>query len=171
MTAAVNADMVPRSPCREVRLPKVEREEMRFLNPAEVARLADLIDARYRALVLVAAYGGLRIGELAGLRRRRVDLLRARLMWPRSWSRSGASCRWAAQDPRRPAHRHPAPVGGRGAGRAPGPVGEAEAWMFTADKGGSCGHPTSGSRSGCRPSGRPGWRRCGPTTSGCRWAS
>jgi hypothetical protein len=59
-----------------VRLPKVEREEMRFLNPAEVAWLADVIDARYRALVLVAAYGGLRIGELAGLRRRRVDLLR-----------------------------------------------------------------------------------------------
>jgi hypothetical protein len=25
MTAAVNADMVPRSPCRAVRLPKVER--------------------------------------------------------------------------------------------------------------------------------------------------
>jgi hypothetical protein len=32
-----------------------------------------------RALVLVAAYGGLRIGELAGLRRRRVDLLRGAL--------------------------------------------------------------------------------------------
>jgi integrase len=76
MTAAVNADMVPRSPCRAVRLPKVEREEMRFLNPAEVARLADVIDSRYRALVLVAADSGLRIGELAGLRRRRVDLLR-----------------------------------------------------------------------------------------------
>jgi integrase len=79
MTAAVNADMVPRSPCRAVRLPKVEREEMRFLNPAEVARLADVIDSRYRALVLVGAYGGLRIGELAGLRRRRVDLLRGRV--------------------------------------------------------------------------------------------
>jgi integrase len=38
--------------------------------------LADAIHARYRALVLVGAYGGLRIGELAGLRRRRVDLLR-----------------------------------------------------------------------------------------------
>jgi integrase len=35
-----------------------------------------VIYARYRALVLVAAYGGLRIGELAGLRRRRVDPLR-----------------------------------------------------------------------------------------------
>ena len=47
------------------------------MQPAEdVAALADAIHARYRALVLVGAYGGLRIGELAGLRRRRVDLLR-----------------------------------------------------------------------------------------------
>jgi integrase len=59
-----------------VPLPKVEREEMRFLTPAEVATLADAIAPRYRALVLVGAYGGLRIGELAGLRRSRVDLLR-----------------------------------------------------------------------------------------------
>jgi integrase len=48
----------------------------RFLTPAEVATLADAIVPRYRALVLVGAYGGLRIGELAGLRRSRVDLLR-----------------------------------------------------------------------------------------------
>jgi integrase len=49
---------------------------MRFLTSAAVATLADAIDRRYRALVLVGAYGGLRIGELAGLRRGRVDLLR-----------------------------------------------------------------------------------------------
>jgi integrase len=59
-----------------VPLPKVEREEMRFLSPAEVVTLVDAIDRRYRALVLVGAYGGLRIGELAGLRRSRVNLLR-----------------------------------------------------------------------------------------------
>jgi integrase len=76
MGAAVDAGMLAQTPCRRVPLPKVEREEMRFLTPAEIARLADAIDQRYRALVLVAAYGGLRIGELAGLRRRRVDLLR-----------------------------------------------------------------------------------------------
>jgi integrase len=76
VTAAVNADMIARSPCRAIRPPKVEREEMRFLTPAEVARLADAIGPRYRALVLLGAYGGLRIGELAGLRRSRVDLLR-----------------------------------------------------------------------------------------------
>lgn len=77
LTAAVNAGMIPRSPCRAIRLPKIEREEMRFLNSAEVARLADAIGPRYRALVLLGAYGGLRMGELAGLRRGRVDLLRA----------------------------------------------------------------------------------------------
>jgi integrase len=76
MGAAVDAGMLAQSPCRRVPLPKVEREEMRFLTPAEVATLADAIQPRYRALVLVAAYGGLRIGELAGLRRNRVDLLR-----------------------------------------------------------------------------------------------
>jgi hypothetical protein len=69
-TAAVNADMAPRSPCRAVRVPKVEREKMRFLNPAEVARLADVIDSRSPALVLVSAYGGLRIGS-----------------WPSTWGR------------------------------------------------------------------------------------
>jgi hypothetical protein len=30
MTAAANADMIARSPCPAVRLPKLEREEMRF---------------------------------------------------------------------------------------------------------------------------------------------
>ncbi|HET7517181.1 MAG TPA: hypothetical protein VFN05_05690 [Actinomycetes bacterium] len=65
MGAAVDAGMLAQSPCRRVPLPKVEREEMRFLTPAEVAALADAIEARYCALVLVGAYGGLRIGELA----------------------------------------------------------------------------------------------------------
>jgi integrase len=76
MNAAVDAGLIARSPCRAIRLPRVEREPPRFLTPAEVARLAEVIDPRYRALVLVAAYGGLRIGELAGLTRRRVDLVR-----------------------------------------------------------------------------------------------
>jgi len=73
MTAAVDAGMLAQSPCRGVPLPKVEHEEMRYLNPAEIADLADKIHPAYRALVFVGAYGGLRIGELAALRRSRVD--------------------------------------------------------------------------------------------------
>jgi integrase len=48
---------------------------MRFLTPAEIVDLAEAIHARYRALVFVGAYSGLRMGELAGLRQSRVDLL------------------------------------------------------------------------------------------------
>jgi integrase len=74
--AAVDAGMIAQSLCQRVPLPKIEREEMRFLTPAEIARLAAAIRPSYRALVLIGAYGGLRIGELTGLRRSRVDLLR-----------------------------------------------------------------------------------------------
>jgi integrase len=74
MTAAVAADMLTVSPCRGVPLPRVEHEEMRYLNPVEIACLTDVIRPQYRTLVFVGAYGGLRIGELAGLRRSRVDL-------------------------------------------------------------------------------------------------
>jgi integrase len=137
MTAAVNADMLPRSPCRAVRLPRVEREKMRFLNPAEVATLADAIGSRYRALVLLGAYGGLRIGEVAGLRRRRVDLLRGTVdvaeivvevrgelyMGPPK-TRAG---RRIVTLPRSVVEELAEHLG---------PVGEADAWVFTADKGG-----------------------------------
>jgi integrase len=63
--------------------PRWEREEIRFLTRAEVAAPAEVIVPRYRVLVMVGAYGGLRIGELAGLRRSRVDLLRGPQRGPR----------------------------------------------------------------------------------------
>jgi integrase len=77
MSSAVVAGRIPSNPCDHVPLPKIELDEMRFLAPDEIARLAAEIDVRYRALVLVAAFGGLRIGELAGLRRKRVDAKRS----------------------------------------------------------------------------------------------
>jgi integrase len=77
--SAVDARMILTSPCDRVPLPRIERAEMRFLEPREIARLATTIDPRYRAAVLVAAYGGLRAGELLGLRRQRVDLTAGRI--------------------------------------------------------------------------------------------
>ncbi|MHB1509605.1 MAG: tyrosine-type recombinase/integrase [Acidimicrobiales bacterium] len=79
LAAAVDAQLIGASPCARVPLPKIERQEMRFLSPEQVRDLADAIAPRYRALVLVGAYTGLRIGELGGLRRQRVDLLRGRI--------------------------------------------------------------------------------------------
>lgn len=77
MQSAVKARLIAQNPCDESELPRIEREEQRFLTPAEVARLVDAIDERYRVWVLTAAYSGLRAGELYGLRRSRLDLLRA----------------------------------------------------------------------------------------------
>ena len=79
MGAAVDAGRIRNDPTARVKLPRIEHHEMRFLTPAEVATLADAIDPRYRALVLVGAYCGLRFGELAGLKRDRVDLLHRRI--------------------------------------------------------------------------------------------
>jgi integrase len=47
---------------------------------AEVERLVDEMPERYRALVLVGAYAGLRCGEAAGLTRASVDLVRSRII-------------------------------------------------------------------------------------------
>ena len=76
MRAAMEDRLIAANPVERLPLPKLEREEMRFLTGDELRRLADEIDPRYRAFVLLAGYGGLRLGELLALRWSRVDLLR-----------------------------------------------------------------------------------------------
>ena len=66
-TAAVDSGLIARTPCRGVKLPKIEQSDKRYLTPAEIQNLADVIDPRFQALVLTAAYSGARFGELAGL--------------------------------------------------------------------------------------------------------
>ena len=76
LTAAVESDLLARSPARGVKLPPIERREMRFLTPAELSGLLEAVPDRYRLLVKTAAYTGLRFGELAGLRPGDVEPLR-----------------------------------------------------------------------------------------------
>lgn len=52
---------------------------MLFLDEHQIERLADAVDSRYRALVYLLAYAGLRWGEAAALRRSAVDVLRGRI--------------------------------------------------------------------------------------------
>ena len=68
--------MLHANPCVEIDLPRARREEMLFLSADEVRAVAEAIDPQYRVLVYTAAYTGIRAGELAGLERRDVDLLR-----------------------------------------------------------------------------------------------
>jgi integrase len=79
LDAAVADRRIAVNPCKGVPLPSVHHDEQRFLDRDEVETLADCIHPRLRAAVLLSAYGGLRFGELAGLRRKRIDLLRGRV--------------------------------------------------------------------------------------------
>jgi integrase len=88
---AVTDGIIARTPCREVKLPKIETSERRFLSPAEVEELADAIEARHRRLVLTGAYSGLRFGELAALRTNDFDPLRRTLRVDEQFSRQGTS--------------------------------------------------------------------------------
>ncbi len=76
MREAVDDRLIPESPCRRVALPRVENFERRFLRAEQVETLAEAMDIRYRALVYMGVYLGLRWGELAGLKRVHLDMLR-----------------------------------------------------------------------------------------------
>ncbi len=76
---AVEDGLIVKNPC-VIKGAGVERTPERpTATVQQVYTLADKIDPRYRALVLTAAFTGLRLGELRGLRRHRVDLDKRRI--------------------------------------------------------------------------------------------
>jgi integrase len=78
-SSAVESDLIARSPCRGIHLPRADQTEMRFPDQDEVSALIDAVDPHYAALLGTAAYTGARFGELAGLHVSRLDLLRGTL--------------------------------------------------------------------------------------------
>ncbi|WP_433417522.1 tyrosine-type recombinase/integrase [Microtetraspora malaysiensis] len=71
---AVDDLLVRRNPCRIKGAGQEKSPERPVLTVAQVYALADAIEPRFRALVLLGTFGSLRWGELTGLRRRDVDL-------------------------------------------------------------------------------------------------
>jgi integrase len=113
MDTAVEAGVLLRNPCSVKGAATERAAEMRVATVAQVAALAEAIQPRYRTLVLVAAYAGLRWGELVGLRVKRVDLLHGRIaVAEQATGDSRALHLGPAEDGGRQAHRDPA--GGRG---------------------------------------------------------
>ncbi|MHB8895295.1 MAG: tyrosine-type recombinase/integrase [Candidatus Geothermincolia bacterium] len=73
LNQAVNRDMIDRSPCRGISLPKLPSEELEYLTPSETMQLLEATGGVYRDLFTVLAYSGLRLGEGLALRWRDVD--------------------------------------------------------------------------------------------------
>ena len=76
VNAAVDADMIGRSPVRKVALPKKRPPQRQGLTATDLKALLQESPERYRALVLVGAVLGLRWGEAVGLRISDVDFMR-----------------------------------------------------------------------------------------------
>ncbi|MEJ7582989.1 MAG: site-specific integrase [Acidimicrobiales bacterium] len=62
------------NPCDGIRVPASPKADMVFLTAEEVEALAETIDPRYCTLIRLAAYTGLRAGEIGALRIGRVNL-------------------------------------------------------------------------------------------------
>jgi hypothetical protein len=74
MESAVDAELIARNPCRVKGAGQERLPDLRFASPEDVSSLVDAVEDRWKAMLLVAAYTGLRLGELAALRRRHIDL-------------------------------------------------------------------------------------------------
>jgi integrase len=79
LRTAVADEIVVRNPCQVERAGVEHAPERPVATIAEVTALADAIAPRFRALTLLASWCGLRRGELMGLRRQDVDLMRRTL--------------------------------------------------------------------------------------------
>lgn len=73
LTTAVEDGLLAANPCTIRGAGAEHAAERRIPTVEQVFTLADSVKDRYRALVLLAAFSGLRRGELFGLRRRDVD--------------------------------------------------------------------------------------------------
>ncbi|MCU1484391.1 MAG: putative prophage phiRv2 integrase [Actinomycetia bacterium] len=79
MNTAVDDDLLPGTPCRLRGAGGEGSAERPLLSIDEAYALADAIEPRFRAFILLAAFCGLRLGELLGLTRADVDLLHRKL--------------------------------------------------------------------------------------------
>jgi integrase len=74
LTTAVEDGLIRRNPCRITRAGHEPTPERPVASVGQALALAAEMPARYRALVLIAAFASLRWGELIALRRRDIDL-------------------------------------------------------------------------------------------------
>ena len=73
---AVRDGLIIKTPCVEVRLPKIEKPRVSPMTVKQVEALLASVNPRYRALLVLGAGAGLRQGEAFGLTVPHVDFLR-----------------------------------------------------------------------------------------------
>lgn len=85
MNTAVNHDILQKSPCRCIDLPRSDASYLNYLEPSEIRLLVERMEWPYKALFGILAMTGIRVGEALALRARNVDVERGRLRIERAW--------------------------------------------------------------------------------------
>ncbi|MBP8299416.1 MAG: site-specific integrase [Planctomycetes bacterium] len=132
--------LLPRNPCQVKGAGHERAGERPLLTPEQVHLVADEIDPRYRALILLAAYGSLRRGELLALQRRHVNEVRSTISvegQAQHVAGQGRVIRTTKSDAGRRAVAVPAAVLGELLAHMNEYTGQgADDWVFTAERGG-----------------------------------
>ena len=79
LNVAVRHGNLRTNPAASVPRPRVPESDMLFLDEQEVNALAAAVPPRYRAVILLAAWTGMRAGEVWGLKRKRLNTLTGKL--------------------------------------------------------------------------------------------
>jgi len=79
LNTAVTDELIVRNPCVIKGAGQETAAERPIASIPQVFDIADTIEPRFRAMVLVGAFVGLRLGEMLALTRERVDLLHGRI--------------------------------------------------------------------------------------------
>ncbi|MGW0793856.1 tyrosine-type recombinase/integrase [Streptomyces sp. NPDC002692] len=74
MQSAVDNGMIPVTPCRGVKLPRMPQTEPHILTPLEASRVVRSAAKPHDLLIALLAYAGLRVGEAFALRRVDIDV-------------------------------------------------------------------------------------------------
>ncbi|GHH95245.1 site-specific integrase [Streptomyces capillispiralis] len=74
MASAVDNDLIPQTPCRGVRLPRMPQTEPHIVTPLEASRIVRTAEKPHDLLIALLAFAGLRVGEAFALRRSDVDV-------------------------------------------------------------------------------------------------
>lgn len=88
-SAAVDDDRLVRSPCRNIKLPKVDHQNRQVASAEQLAQLADEIGPDWAPMIHHGAVLGMRWGECAGLRVGRLDFTRCTLFVAEQLTRAG----------------------------------------------------------------------------------
>lgn len=85
---AIMDNLIKANPCSNIQLPKKRRKKRTYLTPEQVMALANASD-RYRTLILVFGFCGLRWGEASALRVEDIDTINNRINVRRNYVRFG----------------------------------------------------------------------------------